>query len=178
MATYSRNLGKGFLAGAIGGAFGTAILNAFQMGSLEGTRAAEHRLSYNTKYTDEQQQLLEGYEKAHTKTADVVAGAVGAKLSSGQRKHAAPVIEFAFGILCGGIYGALAEVLPVVTAGFGTTYGAALFTGASEVVLPALGWVPSVADRTPVQHLGGLAGNVVYGACTEAGRRLSRKVLD
>lgn len=177
MAKHSKNLGKGFLAGAIGGAFGTAILTAFQVGSLEGTRVVEERVSGDTKYTDEQEQLLQGFEKAHTKTAEVVAGAVGAKLSSGQKKHAAPVVEFAFGILCGGIYGALAEVLPQVTAGFGTIYGAVLFTGASEVVLPALGWVPPVDARTPVQHLGGLAGNVVYGACTEAGRRLSRKVL-
>lgn len=177
MAFYGKNLGKGFLAGAIGGAVGTAVLNAFQLGGIEGTRVVEGHLSDDTKYTGEQEQLLKGYEKAHAKTAEVVAGAVGAKLSRTQRENSAPIVEFAFGILCGGIYGALAEVFPAVTAGFGTTYGAVLFTGASEVVLPALGWVPVPGERTPVQHLGGLTGNVVYGACTEAGRRLARGVL-
>ena len=102
------------------------------------------------------------------------AGAVGIKLSGKQRRKSPPIVEYAFGSLCGGIYGALAEALPEVTTGFGTIYGATLFTGASEIVIPALGWIDPPSKRTPVQHLGGLAGNVVYGATTEAIRRLLR----
>ena len=118
--------------------------------------------------------MLNQFEKAHTETGEAVAGAAGVRLSPGQTKKAAPVVEFAFEALCGGVYGAIAEYVPQVTAGFGTTYGAVLFTGASEVVLPALGMVPKRKDRTAVQHLGGLSGYVVYGAVTEGVRRVLR----
>ncbi len=103
-----------------------------------------------------------------------MAGAAGVTLSPSQKAKAAPVTEYVFGIVCGGVYGMIAEYVPLATAGFGTTYGAVLFTGASEVVLPALGMVPLPQDRTPVQHLGGLSGNIVYGAVTEGVRRLLR----
>lgn len=170
----SRSAWKGFAAGMIGGAVGTLVLNVFQKASLKGTEAAEDQLHNGHRYTKEQQQLLKGFEKAHTQTAEAVTDAVGIRLSRAARSNAAPITEYAFGILCGGVYGILAEYLPQTTSGFGTVYGAALFTGASEVVLPALGMVPMPGERTPIQHLGGLSGNMVYGAVTEAVRRTLR----
>ena len=170
----SRSVIKGFLTGLVGGVAGTVVLTVFQTASLKGTRAAERRMGDGERYAGEQKELLDSFTKAHAKTAQVAAGAVGHRLAKGDAKEMAPVVEFAFGALCGGIYGALAEFVPAVPAGFGTVYGAVLFTGASEVVLPALGWVATPGERTPVQHLGGLAGNVVYGATTEGFRRLVR----
>ena len=177
MATQKRSVLKGLFAGAIGGAVGTLVLNTFQTGSLKGTEAVEKQLPGRNKYTDQQKGLLDQFDKAHAKTAEVAASAVGKHLTHAQGKKAVPAVECAFGIVCGAVYGAVAEFIPAVTSGFGTTYGAALFTGASEVVLPALGWVPQPSERTPVQHLGGLSGNVVYGAVTEGTRRLLRKAL-
>ena len=174
MTQTSKSIPKGLLAGLVGGAVGTLVLNLFQTASLKGTAVAEKQIGNGGKYTREQEGLLQGYEKAHTITAVQVAGAAGIRLSGKQQHNSPQLVEYAFGALCGGIYGALAEVLPEVTAGFGTVYGATLFTGASEIVIPALGWIDPPGKRTPVQHLGGLAGNVVYGATTEAVRRLLR----
>lgn len=174
MKQKSRSLTLGFLAGALGGAIGTVVLNAFQTASLKATEVLESKLDADSTYSEQQKALLGIFEKAHTRTAEAVADAAGVDLSRKQRKAAAPVTEFAFGILCAGVYGALAELWPAVTVGAGTVYGAALFTGASLVVLPAIGYVPSPQDRTPVQHFGGLAGNVVYGAMTEGVRRVLR----
>lgn len=170
----ARSAWKGFLAGAVGGAVGTVVLNVFQKGSLLGTKAIEDKVGGGHAYTKQQEELLEGFDKAHTQTAEAVAGAAGMTLTTAQKKKAAPMTEYAFGILCGGVYGLIAEYVPQATAGFGTTYGATLFAGASEVVLPALGMVPMPQERTPVQHLGGLTGNVVYGAVTEGVRRALR----
>ncbi len=173
-----RSLPLGFLAGALGGALGgaigTIVLNAFQTSSLKATEALEGKLGIDKTYSKQQKALLKMFEEAHARTADAVAGVAGVNLTRKQRKAGVPVTEFAFGILCAGMYGALAEYLPAVTAGAGTVYGAALFTGASIVVLPAIGYVPSPQDRTPVQHVGGLAGNILYGAVTERVRRLFR----
>ncbi len=168
------SLSKGLLAGLLGGAVGTLVLNLFQTASLKGTQVAEEQIGNGGKYTREQEGLLKGYERAHTIAAVQVAGAAGISLSRKQRRNSPQIVEYAFGTLCGGIYGALAEVIPEVTGGFGTVFGATLFTGASEIVIPALGWINPPSERTPVQHLGGLAGNVVYGATTEAIRRLLR----
>ncbi len=176
MQQKKRSLALGFLAGALGGAVGTIFLNVFQTFSLKATQAAESKFDLNSSYGEQQEALLGMFEKAHTRTADVVAGAVGLDLTRKQRRAAAPITEFAFGILCAGAYGAVAEYLPAVTAGAGTLYGAALFTGASEVVLPAIRYVPPPQERTPVQHLGGLSGNVLYGAVTEGVRRLVRSL--
>ena len=171
----TRSACKGFAAGAIGGAVGTLVLNVFQKGSLIGTKTIEDRAGNGRTYAKQQEELLESFEKAHTQTAEAVAGAAGIRLSSSaQKKNAAPVTQYAFGILCGGVYGLVAEYVPQATVGFGTMYGTVLFTGASEVVLPALGMVASPKDRTPIQHMGGLSGNVVYGAVTEGVRRLLR----
>ena len=177
MTQTSNSVPKGLLAGMIGGAVGTLVLNLFQTASLKGTEAAEKQIGNGKKYTKEQQALLKGYEKAHAITAVQAAGVVGRKLSGKQRRKSPPLVEYAFGTLCGGIYGALAEVIPEVTTGAGTVYGATLFTGASEILIPALGWIDPPTSRTPVQHLGGLAGNIVYGATTEFVRRLLRDLL-
>ena len=169
-----RSVVKGFATGFVGGVVGTLVLNVFQMASLKGTRAVERRVGDGERYAGEQKGLLDTFDAAHAKTAQVAAKAVGERLARGDAQRMVPVVEFAFGAIFGGVYGALAEYVPAVTAGFGTAYGAVLFTGASEVVLPALGWVPMPSERTPVQHMGGMAGNVVYGAVTEGVRRLVR----
>ena len=169
-----RSLPLGFLAGALGGAIGTVVLNAFQTSSLQATKTLESLLDTDTTYSEQQRALLGMFEKAHTQTADVLTEAVGVNLTPKQRKAAAPVTEFAFGILCAGVYGALAEYLPAMTVGVGTAYGAVLFTGASIIVLPVMGYVPQPQNRTAIQHLGGLAGNMAYGAVTEGVRRILR----
>ncbi len=176
-AIAKRSIVKGFLAGAVAGAVGTVVLNTFQSASLKGTEAVENRLPGENTYTGQQGDLLKSYAAAHDHTADAAAKLAGVQLTPAQRRQSEPFIEFAFGTLSGGVYGALAEYLPFITSGFGTSFGAALFAGANEAVLPALGWMSQPAERTPVQHVGGLSGHVVFGAAVEGVRRLVRKAL-
>ena len=146
----SRSALKGFMAGAVGGALGTLVLNVFQRASLEGTRVAEKELAGNTKYTEQQEQLLQTFEKAHNETAEGAARAVGVGFSAKQHPGTAITTEFAFGILCAGIYGALAEFVPSVTAGFGTVYGSVLFAERAKLcfLLLALCRRPRHAHRS------------------------------
>lgn len=126
-----QSLLKSSFAGALGGALGTLVLNLFQKASLEGTRRAEDVLADDHTFTKQQKQLLETFVDAHIATA----ASLGARVPRRDRETTAMGVEFAFGIICGALYGACAKYQPAVTVGFGGIYGAVLFTGASEIVL-------------------------------------------
>ena len=98
-------------------------------------------------------------------------------LSEQDEKTAGAVVHYATGGLSGALYGAVASVLPLASAGFGTLFGTAVFVAGEGVALPALGITGSPAKiPLPVQaqYLG---GHLIYGAVTEAVRREILKVL-
>jgi putative membrane protein len=81
------------------------------------------------------------------------------------------------GAVPGGVYGALAEYLPSVRAGFGTAFGVTLFSTADVFGVPAMG-----LDRWPNQYplsswANPLASHLVYGVTTELVRRVVRGIL-
>ena len=171
MSKSNKSAAKALLAGAAGGLLGTLALDLFQKFALESTRKAENGPQ---TYTHQQQDQIQNYEQAHTATAESLAQAAGASLSPKQRKAAAPATHYLFGTVCGAAYGLLAEYWPPATLGFGTAFGISLQIGATESILPALGLMPSPLDTPPPLHLGGIAVHSVYGAATEATRRLLR----
>lgn len=169
---------KGFVAGTVGGLVATFGMDLFQKIALEGTRKAEDVAGSGHPLTRQQEAQLGRYEQAHIETADRLAGAIAdGGLSTSQQKVAAPAMHYAFGALCGGVYGLLAEYWRPVTFGYGTAFGVSLFAGASEAVLPALNLLPTPAETPALLHGGGLAAHAVYGAGTEGMRRLIRKSL-
>jgi hypothetical protein len=101
---------------------------------VEGTRKLEERWADGRRYTRQQEELLKTFEDAHVATAE----ALGVQVALEKFEQTAMRVEFAFGILCGTIYGVLAEYQPAATVGAGSVHGAVLFTGASEVVLRQL----------------------------------------
>jgi|GEM_PF-1924677 len=52
------------------------------------------------------------------------------------------VIHFTFSILSGIAYGALVEYFPIVALGTGVAFGLAVWVGAHEIVMPAMGLTP------------------------------------
>ena len=82
-----------------------------------------------------------------------------------------------FGSVMGGFYGALAENAPAARALSGAAYGTAVWAGADEIAMPALG----LSDRTDLQpferHVHSFAAHIVYGVTTELVRRGVRGVL-
>ena len=176
MSTATRSAGAGFLAGALGGALATAAMDLFQATVLKGTQEAERLAGADHHLSGEQEEQAEGQEAAHAAIANQVAtAATGSELAGGQLRTAATATHYAFGALCGGVYGLLAEYFPSVTFGFGTAFGTSLLLGASEVTLPALGMAPSPAETPAALHAGALASHAVYGASTEAIRTLLRR---
>ena len=77
----------------------------------------------------------------------------------------------------GATYGAIAEGIPQATFGLGTAFGAALFAGADLVAVPALNLSGSPSDAPVSSLTTPFAAHLVYGAATEAIRRLVRALL-
>jgi len=170
------HLASGILAGLAGGLVASWIMNEFieNLGpslrkALEGDGASA---------LQEPQQDEEKPDDATMKTADAVVSAItGGNLSHEGKEKGGPIVHYAFGAIMGGIYGAVAEGIPETTFGFGTAFGAALFTGADLVAVPALNLSGSSGDA-PVSSLATpFAAHLVYGAATETVRRLVRTFL-
>lgn len=82
--------------------------------------------------------------------------------------------RWAFGLVVGAAYGAVAEFFPAATAREGVTFGMAVGALSEEGVLPAIGMIarPSARERA-----GEITSHVVYGVTTEVVRGFVRKRL-
>ena len=92
-----------------------------------------------------------------------------------EKKIAASVVHFGIATGMGALYGGLAEMDRRVAAGFGTGFGAALWLGANEIGLPALGVSPSPVSTPLSEQACSLASHLLYGAILEAVRQALRK---
>ena len=170
------HLARGIVAGIAGGLVAAWVMNEFMENLGPQIQKA---VQGDDGGQTEQPQDGEKPDDATMKTADAVVATVtgGRHLSHEGKEKGGPIVHYAFGALMGAVYGAVAEELPSATVGFGTAFGAALFTGADLVAVPALNLSGSSGDQ-PVSALATpFAAHLVYGAATEAVRKLVRALL-
>jgi uncharacterized membrane protein YagU involved in acid resistance len=94
------------------------------------------------------------------------------KLTHREKKIAGPAVHYGFAVAMGALYGALAEVTDITTAGFGTFFGTLVFIGADELAIPALELSPPPQEVGLDKHVYGWISHVVYGAALEGSRRM------
>jgi predicted lipid-binding transport protein (Tim44 family) len=166
----------GLAAGIIGGIVATWVLDKYQQGALEATRAAENAVNAGPILSRRQEDRLREQQLAHAEAAERIAQSTfGKGLSRNQRRNAAPIVQYAIGALAGGAYGFAVEILPVVRRGYGTGYSNLLFLGGSQAMLPWLN-LGTRQKISPVKN-GGLSAALVYGATLETTRRILRWLL-
>jgi putative membrane protein len=170
----SRSILRGTLAGIAGGLFASWVMNEFMAGPGEALTGAVE--TPRDKFILKHQS---GGEDATMHAADKIAEFTtgGRHLTHEQRARAGPFVHYAFGAIAGGVYGALAEVTPAVTSGFGTSFGSVLFTGADALAIPAFKLSIPLKETPPSSLAAPFAAHLVYGISTELIRRLIRKVL-
>jgi len=171
------HIASGIVAGIAGGLVASWVMNVF-MENL-GPQIQKAVQGNEPQTGHEEPQNGEKPDDATMNTADAIVSTVtgGRHLSRAGKEVGGPIVHYSFGAVMGGIYGALAEGLPQATTGFGTAFGAALFTGADLVAVPVLNLSGSPADA-PVSSLATpFAAHLVYGATTETVRRLVRALL-
>lgn len=174
--SYESNTWKGLVSGAIAGLAAAWAMTKFQHGiSALNPRGSGDGEGKQARGQDEE---AGQNETATMRAANMVSEKVMDKpLSREQKESAAPFMHYAFGATMGALYGALAERIPLVTAGGGVPYGLAVWLGADEIAVPALGLGKSPMEAPPSSHAYSFASHVVYGASLDAARRVVRSSL-
>ena len=113
-------------------------------------------------------------DDAPMNTAEAVADSAGQRLSRREKQVWAPAVHYVFGAATGAVYGALAEMTPLATAGVGMLFGSTVWATADEIAVPALGLAPR-QDEVPARaHAQSLLTHLVYGITAETARRALR----
>lgn len=164
---------KGLLAGAAGGLIGTVVMTQFQKG---WQKTAEKRRLGDIEARNTSSRA-EASEDATMKAAGKLAHIAGQELTHEEKRRASPWVHYGFGTAMGALYGMAMETSPRGVRAqripfFGGLFGSALFLGADEMAVPAMGLAE--AAETPSSHLYGWASHLVYGLTAEFVRRQVR----
>jgi putative membrane protein len=159
---------KSVAAGALGGLAGSFAMNQFQ--SLV---SAASKASKGNGENSGQEESAGQDEDATVKTAKAISQTVfDHELAEDEKKWAGPLVHYSLGTTLGAVYGLVAEQLPVARTGFGTAYGAAVWLGADEIAVPALGLSKGPRETPLASHVNALASHLVYGFVTGLTRKL------
>lgn len=177
------NIWKGLVAGLAGGLVASWTMNQFQ---AAWTRMQENAEKPHGAQSMQPSNGSKGAQGEDTKEQDdatvevakvISENVLGHELQESEKKPAGAAVHYAFGTVSGGLYGALAEVTPQVTAGVGIPFGAAFWLLADEISVPLLGLSKGPTEYPPSTHVYALASHLVYGATAELSRRAIRQVL-
>lgn len=165
---------RGMAAGLIGGLAASWTMNQFQ--------AFTSKLSEKTEKSEGGQKKKESQTKegddATVKAASAISeGIFDHKLTKSEKKVAGPAVHYAFGSITGGLYGAAAELAPVIAIGAGLPFGAVFWLAADEATVPVLGLSKSPTEYQLSTHVSALAAHLVYGLTTDIVRRAVRRAL-
>jgi putative membrane protein len=188
-----RDLLKGIIAGMLGGLAGAWVMNQYHtlasrlqqnqqeenQGGRESGQEVGGRMQQSQQHEWQHDQGDEESEEPATEKAAtaVVTGLLGREMTEQQKHIAGSATHYAFGASVGGVYGALAEVSPVVRAGMGTAYGAGVWLAADEVAVPVLRLAKPPQQHPASTHLNALVAHLVYGLSLEIVRRLVRAIM-
>lgn len=162
------DLVKGLLAGVAGGLLASFLMEQFQAAWSASAAAMQSSKKRGGRKPD----------PATVKVANVIAEKVtGRKVPRDYKGMAGEAVHYGMGASSAAIYGVLAEVAPIVTAGEGAAFGTGLWLLADEVAVPAAGLSKPAREIPVATHIYALASHLVYGWITETVRRALRRAL-
>jgi len=179
----SGNVLKGLVAGLAGGLVASWTMNQFQAAWMRVASDSEkghgaQSLQPSDGSTGNQAEDAKEQDDATVETAKVISRTVfGHELQENEKEPAGAAVHYVFGVATGGLYGALAEVTPQVTAGAGLPFGAAFWLIADEISVPLLGLSKGPTEYPVSTHVYAFASHLVYGVTAEFSRRALRQVL-
>jgi uncharacterized membrane protein YagU involved in acid resistance len=173
---------KGVVAGLIGGLVASWTMNRFQDvwiklaesdGRSSGARFEGQAEQQRSKNDDAEEQ-----DDTTVKAASAISeGIFDHKLTKDEKKIAGPAVHYALGTGVGGLYGAVAEVVPQVTSGAGLPFGATFWLVVDETAVPLLRLSKGPTEYPASTHVYALTSHLVYGLTAEVVRQSLRKAL-
>ena len=173
---------KGALSGAIGGLVAGFVMVQFQKLWDKASDKVEASNTHSEVPKHREQPGKSSQEPQDDATVKV-AKAISEKmldrsLRGEKEKHAGgAAVHYGFAVLAGALYGGLAEGFPALRRAGAIPYSVALFVGADEIAIPALGLSKGSFELPLNKHIYGLVSHMVYGATTELVRGQVRKVV-
>jgi putative membrane protein len=117
-------------------------------------------------------------EPATYKAADIISRSVtGEPVDRDNKPVAASAIHYAFGGSVGAIYGAAAVNNPDIASWGGVPFGASVWLIADEMGIPLMGLAKKPSAYPLRDHAATLATHVLFGATTDAVRRMVLTIL-
>lgn len=180
---------KGAVAGMIGGLVASWCMEQAQVWArdIAQRRRAEHADSGDGQVnraaeqrTDEQQsqEQKQSSEPATVKAAEAVSQRMfDRSLADPIKPAAGEAMHYGFGAAVGALYGALAELIPAITARNGLAYGTAVWAVADEIAVPAAGLAAPPQQQPARTHAYALGSHLVFGVTLEIVRRAVRWLL-
>jgi uncharacterized membrane protein YagU involved in acid resistance len=173
---------KGLAAGLIGGLIASWTMNRFQdvwitlVDTEDRTKSVQ--ASRKEQQELEQQSNKEELDDATMRAASAISEVLfNHKLTENEKKIAGSAVHYSLGTLVGGLYGAVAEVVPEVTAAAGLPFGAVFWLVVDEGAVPLLGLSKGPMAYPLSTHVYALASHFVYGLTAEAVRRSVRHAV-
>jgi hypothetical protein len=168
---------KGLFAGAIAGVAATFAMSEAQAWWTRAADGVEPRSAAGRHDARDWQERTEG-QNSNELAAEAVGEAILKRpLRRDELAVGAAAMHYGFGTAMGALYGALAEVSPQITRGFGTGYGSMVWAGADELGMPALGLSRPTTERPAEAHAQSFAAHMVFGLTLEVVRRLVRRAM-
>jgi uncharacterized membrane protein YagU involved in acid resistance len=169
----SRSSGEGHvvrnvIAGFVGGLVASFAMEQFQnalgrlsedIGGAPGGGGQQHRKPQTEPAT---------YQAANA----ISTATTGHRLSRDEKPVGGALVHYAFGGAVGAMYGAAASQNSEITAWGGLPFGATVWLIADEVGVPLAGLSKAPTEYPVEDHLSAFATHLVYGATTEAVRKL------
>lgn len=174
------NLLRGMAAGLLAGCAASYVMNQLAASSPKQPEGDEHEGSSQRQKTGKHEARKGGEveENATVATAQAISRKLfHHELDGGEKQIAGPAVHYAYGSIVGAIYGGVAEVFPIVGAGFGMPFGFTLWLLGDEIAVPALGLGKGPTEYPPQVHADALASHFIYGITTDLMRRVLRHVL-
>lgn len=185
---YESNVWKGLAAGLVGGLVASWTMNQFQAMlskltvGVERSHGAQSMQQGSPQGSERQDQQTRNDDDDRDDATERLANAVSEnvfdyQLTKSEKEVAGTAIHYGYGIATGAVYGAVAEVMPSVTAGAGVPFGAVVWLTADEGVVPMLGLSKSPTEYPLSIHAYALASHMVYGLTVELVRHAVRRAV-
>lgn len=179
-------LWKGLAAGMAAGLFAAWTMNQFQalwsrLAEGEERSHGAQSLQQGSPQTGVGSELqAKGLDEPDDDATERLANRVSEglfqhELTKSEKATAGTVIHYGFGFTTGALYGAAAELSPLVRSLAGLPFGALVWLAADEGIVPLAGLSKSAAEYPLSVHAYSLSSHLVFGLTTELVRRALRR---